>query len=161
MRLLAVWLVALGACGAQARTESAWLDGYGPLEEQVGLPSALHHSGTYSARGVDPSLLSAVRSHPREWVVMRSAEKQLYPPAGCNVTLVNSVQRHGARYPTPSLQRKIRSTVAKLREALSPIPDDHLAEPSLGFLRNLSEPNGVGDLVPYGALQYVFRRTSF
>ncbi|KAH7909639.1 histidine phosphatase superfamily [Hygrophoropsis aurantiaca] len=69
------------------------------------------------------------------------------PPVGCNVTQVNLLQRHGARYPTASTGEQLQKSVAKLQSA------DISSDPSLSFLTNFTYALGTDVLVPYGAAQ--------
>lgn len=160
-RLALVLVAALAALAAQAAADAfpddaAFLDGYGPLDEALALPYAFHHMGSLSARApfrhqTRPEWRrTAARGHPQP------APHSIYPPAGCRVTQVVSLQRHGARFlpaaayaaaaPAPQALRKFH-------RALANVSDAQLADPRFGILRNLTTPPGNGDLVPYGALQ--------
>lgn len=75
-------------------------------------------------------------------------------PAGCEVTLVNSLERHGSRYMTSGSLKQAQATLAKMRAALTAqrvnvekLPHD------LRFLANATVLSNTADLVPYGALQ--------
>ncbi|KAJ7681800.1 histidine phosphatase superfamily [Mycena rosella] len=69
------------------------------------------------------------------------------PPEGCEVTQVNILQRHGARYPTLGAALNIVSAVSKLQSV------DAYTHPSMQFLSSFVYTLGVNDLVPSGALQ--------
>lgn len=154
----AAFLLALGSAGAANANliGNPWLNGHGPLDRDAGLPAAaFHYMGDLSARWVDEHLLNPyVRRHVRDLVADRAVKDEIYPPKGCKVTLVNTLQRHGARHPSPPLS-SISDVAQKLAEALKDIPDHKLADPKVGILRDLPVPAKVNDLVPYGALQYV------
>ncbi|KNZ57271.1 hypothetical protein VP01_2197g2 [Puccinia sorghi] len=68
------------------------------------------------------------------------------PPEGCKIVQVNQVQRHGSRYPTAKVNRKIRHALGKLRNA------SHLDE-SLDFLNNYQYHLGQDSLLPLGATE--------
>lgn len=157
MQLLPVVVFALNCLSvlASGHIGSAWLDGYGPLDKDVGLPDVFHHLGSYSARWTDPHLLTSyIRRHARDFASDATTQQQLYPPPGCKVTLVNSLQRHGARYPSQKALKKQAKINQRLAHALQGIPNEQLNDPTLGqVLRDLPITHEYGDLVPYGALQ--------
>ncbi|KAL0571446.1 hypothetical protein V5O48_010515 [Marasmius crinis-equi] len=70
------------------------------------------------------------------------------PPAGCEITQVNILQRHGARYPTTGAAMMIVSAVSKLQDVKEAIMD-----PKLLFLKDYEYDLGTDDLVPSGAQQ--------
>ncbi|CAD6887689.1 unnamed protein product [Tilletia controversa] len=112
------------------------LDGDAKLNE--GLPEAtFHFQGQYSPRWLVPSTISPVTD----------------APSGCNITQVNSIERHGARYPTASAVKKIQATLTNIQKALAKVNASDIAEPSLRFLKTVQIQSGANDLVPYGALQ--------
>ncbi|KAL5632998.1 hypothetical protein ACGC1H_003477 [Rhizoctonia solani] len=69
-----------------------------------------HNLGPYGARYSVPSTLSSK------------------VPEGCDVTMVNILQRHGARYPTKGSGSEIDATLLKLKGVVN------IAEPSLRFI---------------------------
>ncbi|KAJ7581514.1 acid phosphatase [Mycena floridula] len=69
------------------------------------------------------------------------------PPDGCEITQVNIIQRHGARFPTSGSGARIQAALAKL-QAFQPY-----SEPSLMFLNDFAYNLGTDDLVPLGAAQ--------
>ncbi|KAJ7112415.1 acid phosphatase [Mycena crocata] len=76
-----------------------------------------------------------------------SVEEYIPPPVGCNITQVNILQRHGARFPTIGAALFIVSAVWKLKSV------DAYTHPSMEFLSSFEYSLGVNDLVPFGALQ--------
>ncbi|CAE6513009.1 unnamed protein product, partial [Rhizoctonia solani] len=73
-------------------------------------PQIAHKLGPYSARYEVHSDISSV------------------VPLGCNVTMINVLQRHGARYPTGKPGKALEATLAKLRNV------QDIKEPSLQFI---------------------------
>ncbi|KAJ7461520.1 phytase [Mycena latifolia] len=69
------------------------------------------------------------------------------PPEGCEVTQVNILQRHGARFPTLGASLNIVSAVWKLQSV------DAYTHPAMEFLPSFDYALGVNDLVPFGALE--------
>ncbi|PWN30324.1 phosphoglycerate mutase-like protein [Jaminaea rosea] len=77
-------------------------------------------------------------------------------PSGCAVTLVNSLERHGARYMTNGSLKSAKATLAKIKASLSASGVDAKKLPKeLRFLAAEELPllTSTADLVPYGALQ--------
>jgi Histidine phosphatase superfamily (branch 2) len=71
-------------------------------------------------------------------------------PHGCHVEVVNSIERHGARYMTSSALTSANATLTKIQSALSKSQN---ISSDFAFLKNASLLTGTNDLVPYGALQ--------
>ncbi|GBE80211.1 acid phosphatase [Sparassis latifolia] len=69
------------------------------------------------------------------------------PPSNCEVTQVNILQRHGARYPTAGSSKHIRGALKKL------LAVRNYTDPQLLFLHNFTYNLGEDDLVPFGAYQ--------
>lgn len=99
------------------------------------LPATIFENlGTYSPRyTVDSALPDAV-------------------PAGCKVSLVNSLERHGARYQTSGSLSTANATLVKITAALTNVSSDKLPK-ELRFLKAPRILSGTADLVPFGALQ--------
>ncbi|KAJ7749579.1 phytase [Mycena maculata] len=76
-----------------------------------------------------------------------SVEEYAPPPDGCQVTQVNILQRHGARFPTSGASINIVSAVQKLQNA------DAYGHPAMEFLSSFVYTLGTNDLVPFGAVQ--------
>jgi len=74
------------------------------------------------------------------------------PPLGCHVTVVNSLERHGARLFTDSALSSVNTSFSKLQATLS-IVDASKLPSELRFLKNATLQGGTNSLVPYGALQ--------
>ncbi|EUC54745.1 histidine acid phosphatase, partial [Rhizoctonia solani AG-3 Rhs1AP] len=68
-------------------------------------------------------------------------------PLGCNVTMINVLQRHGARYPTGKPGKALEATLAKLRNV------QDIKEPSLQFIPTFRYHYIPGQLVPFGRAQ--------
>ncbi|KAI7951000.1 hypothetical protein MJO29_009674 [Puccinia striiformis f. sp. tritici] len=66
------------------------------------------------------------------------------PSKGCKVVQVNHLQRHGSRYPTAKITKKIQSALEKLTEA------SHLDE-SMNFITNYQYRLSEASLLPLGA----------
>ncbi|KAJ3993756.1 phytase [Lentinula boryana] len=69
------------------------------------------------------------------------------PPEGCEITQVNILQRHGARYPTAGPAAAIALAVTKLQNVST------FKDPNLEFIRNFTWNLGTSDLVLFGAAQ--------
>ncbi|KAF9445834.1 phosphoglycerate mutase-like protein [Macrolepiota fuliginosa MF-IS2] len=69
------------------------------------------------------------------------------PPEDCQVTQVNILQRHGARYPTFGLSIQIAQALLRLQSA-----DSYLDE-RLKFITDYKYNLGIDDLLPFGAFQ--------
>ncbi|KAF7337978.1 Phytase [Mycena venus] len=76
-----------------------------------------------------------------------SVQEYIPPPDGCELTQVNILQRHGARFPTFGASINIVSAVRKLQSV------DEYAHPAMEFLSSFVYTLGINDLVPSGALQ--------
>ncbi|KAJ7138446.1 phytase [Mycena crocata] len=74
-------------------------------------------------------------------------EGYIPPPAGCEISQVNILQRHGARLPSSSQTEDILSGVNKLQSV------DVYTDPRLDFLHDFVYPLGEDLLVPLGAMQ--------
>ncbi|CAE6396515.1 unnamed protein product, partial [Rhizoctonia solani] len=94
-------------------------------------PQVAHNLGPYSARyEVQSNISSAL-------------------PLGCNVTMINVLQRHGARYPTGKAGIAIENTLAKLNK----IAVQDITEPSLQFVPTFRYSYVPSQLVPFGRVQ--------
>ncbi|KAL7279575.1 hypothetical protein ACG7TL_005975 [Trametes sanguinea] len=69
------------------------------------------------------------------------------PPAGCNITQVHILQRHGARYPNAEDGQNYSRAVDHLASA------DKFRDKRLKFLKEYEYDLGADDLVPFGASQ--------
>ncbi|KAI0337973.1 phosphoglycerate mutase-like protein [Trametopsis cervina] len=69
------------------------------------------------------------------------------PPAGCRVTQVNIIQRHGARFPTTGASQRILSALHKIQAVPA------YTSPLLRFLESYEYGLGTDDLVAYGAAE--------
>ncbi|QRV98153.1 histidine phosphatase family containing protein [Ceratobasidium sp. AG-Ba] len=68
-------------------------------------------------------------------------------PSGCTVSMINILQRHGARYPTEDAAGAIQSALSKARSA------HNITDKSLKFVPRFSYPNMTEQLVPFGRNQ--------
>lgn len=66
------------------------------------------------------------------------------PPVGCEITQVNILQRHGARYPTKSKGKDMKAALKKIQSASS-------FSSELSFIPDFEYTLGKDDLVPFGA----------
>lgn len=73
----------------------------------------------------------------------------LYEPAPghCQITQVNILQRHGARFPTSGASKSIKAALAKIQNVKA------FTNPRLNFLKTFTYDLGADDLVPFGAAQ--------
>ncbi|KAL9940724.1 hypothetical protein V8E36_000212 [Tilletia maclaganii] len=118
------------------KPSSSDLDGDAKLN--AGLPASIFHfQGQYSPRWLVPSTVDPVTD----------------APLGCKVDQVNSIERHGARFPTASAATRIQKTLANIQKALANVNASDIADPKLRFLKTAQYQLGTDDLVPYGALQ--------
>ncbi|OBZ70094.1 3-phytase B [Grifola frondosa] len=69
------------------------------------------------------------------------------PPQNCEITEVNILQRHGARYPTSGATKSINAALAKLLSV------KNFTDPRLAFLEEYTYNLGQNDLVAFGAAQ--------
>lgn len=124
----ALWLSAATALSASP-------DGNAYLDAQ--LPGYIfHQTGQYAPRYTVPSSISDE------------------VPAGCKVTLVNSLERHGARYMTSGSLKSSKATLQKIQKALNATGVSlNKLSPELRFLQNATQKSETADLNPYGALQ--------
>uniref|UniRef100_A0A0W0GEB5 Phytase A n=1 Tax=Moniliophthora roreri TaxID=221103 RepID=A0A0W0GEB5_MONRR len=74
-------------------------------------------------------------------------EEYVPPPPACEITQVNIIQRHGARYPTTGAALNIVSAVSKLQSV------KEYKDPKLEFLKEYVYDLGTADLVASGAKQ--------
>ncbi|KAI0629941.1 acid phosphatase [Trametes polyzona] len=77
----------------------------------------------------------------------RALDKYHGPPAGCNITQVHILQRHGARYPNAEDGENYAKAVEHLASA------DKFRDERLKFLKEYEYGLGADDLVPFGAAQ--------
>lgn len=136
--LLAAVFLTLTILAAPAPAPGASVSNDGNAYLDAALPPQIFHQmGQYSPRYTVPSKL------PGDFL-----------PPGWKVTLVNSLERHGARYMTSGSSKSSKATVDKIKAALSaPGVNQEKLSSSLRFLRNATVLDGVADLLPYGALQ--------
>ncbi|KAK7685198.1 hypothetical protein QCA50_011561 [Cerrena zonata] len=76
-----------------------------------------------------------------------AAEPYQAPAQGCEVTQVNIIQRHGARFPTSGASTRIKAALAKIQSV------SNYTDSRLDFLKTYTYDLGVADLVPFGAAQ--------
>ncbi|KAJ7253667.1 phytase [Mycena haematopus] len=76
-----------------------------------------------------------------------AVEEYIPPPAGCEISQVNILHRHGARLPTEGQSKDIISGVKKLQSA------EFYTDPRLDFLHTFVYSLGENLLVPLGAIQ--------
>ncbi|KAG8694515.1 hypothetical protein FRC11_002150 [Ceratobasidium sp. 423] len=88
-----------------------------------------HYLGPYGARYAVPSKISSK------------------VPKGCNVTMINILQRHGARYPTKGTGADIDTALAKLKNVAN------ISEPSLKFISTFNYAYTADQLNDFGRKQ--------
>ncbi|CAE6359559.1 unnamed protein product [Rhizoctonia solani] len=88
-----------------------------------------HYLGPYGPRYAVPSKISSE------------------VPKGCNVTMINILQRHGARYPTKGSGAEIDATLAKLKRVMT------INEPSLKFISTFNYTYVADQLNDFGRKQ--------
>ncbi|KAE8268486.1 hypothetical protein A4X09_0g3842 [Tilletia walkeri] len=138
MQVATLLSLALAVSAAQWPVSALGYDLDGDAKLNQGLPEAtFHFQGQYSPRWLIPSNITPVTDAPLD----------------CSVTQVNSIERHGARYPTSSALKKIQATLTYIQKALAKVNASDIAEPNLRFLKTVQLQLGSNDLVPYGALQ--------
>ncbi|KAI0312379.1 acid phosphatase [Amylostereum chailletii] len=89
-------------------------------------------------------------SQMRSWAQYQPfipVEEYVAPPAGCSVTQVNLIQRHGARWPTSGSGKRYSASVVKLQSAIE------FKDSKLDFLKTFVYNFGVDNLLPFGASQ--------
>ncbi|PIL37573.1 hypothetical protein GSI_01267 [Ganoderma sinense ZZ0214-1] len=69
------------------------------------------------------------------------------PPKGCSVDQVHILQRHGARYPTSGVGKRIKAAIKKLQSV------NQYTDSKLDFLKNYTYVLHKNTLVPFGAAQ--------
>lgn len=77
----------------------------------------------------------------------RPVEEYRAPPEGCEITQVNLLERHAARYPTKSATIDIKSALAKM-QAVPAYSDEKYA-----FIRDFVYDMGTDELMPFGGMQ--------
>ncbi|KAG8726554.1 hypothetical protein FRC12_023293 [Ceratobasidium sp. 428] len=92
-------------------------------------PDIANNLGAYSARYAVPSRISSE------------------VPRGCAVTMINVLQRHGARYPTEDAGADIDAVLAKVKAARN------IIDPSLKFVSSFNYSFTAEQLVPFGRNQ--------
>ncbi|KAG9103772.1 hypothetical protein FRC06_008090 [Ceratobasidium sp. 370] len=92
-------------------------------------PDIANNLGAYSARYVVPSDISSG------------------VPRGCDVTMINILQRHGARYPTQDAGVAINAALAKTKTA------QNITDTSLKFVPDFNYSFIAEQLVPFGRNQ--------
>ncbi|KAI0823286.1 acid phosphatase [Trametes gibbosa] len=94
--------------------------------------------------------LGVPRSLTTKWAQYspwHAMDKYRGPPAGCNITQVNILQRHGARYPNAEDGESYATGVEHLSSA------EKFRDKRLKFLKEYEYQLGADDLVPFGAAQ--------
>ncbi|CDO72281.1 hypothetical protein BN946_scf184970.g133 [Trametes cinnabarina] len=119
------------------------------VAQEIRLPS---HSGLeVGAEGVVRAPpLGIPKSLQTKWAQYspwHALDKYHAPPAGCNITQVNILQRHGSRYPNADDGQNYSSAVDHLASA------DKFRDKRLKFLEEYKYDLGADDLVPFGASQ--------
>ncbi|CAE7205589.1 unnamed protein product, partial [Rhizoctonia solani] len=92
-------------------------------------PQIAYNLGPYGARYAVPSKISSE------------------VPKGCSVTMVNVLQRHGARYPTTGAGVRIDVALTKLKQVAN------IAEPSLHFISTFNYTYTADQLNDFGRKQ--------
>ncbi|ETW86127.1 hypothetical protein HETIRDRAFT_471458 [Heterobasidion irregulare TC 32-1] len=108
-----------------------------------------HHAPTARA-GIKAPPVDLPEKLQKAWAMYSpyfSSGEYVDPPAGCVVSQVNLIQRHGARFPTKGSGTKIASAVTKL-SAVKEYNNE-----KLDFLHNFTYTLGKDDLIPFGAAQ--------
>lgn len=106
----------------------------------------------YLDDALDPDIFHNLGQYSPRYTVTSDLQDEL--PRGCEVVLVNSLERHGARYMTSGSLKKAQATLSKLQAALAAQGVDLSKLPKeLRFLPNATILPNTADLVPYGALQ--------
>ncbi|KAG0150118.1 hypothetical protein CROQUDRAFT_38804, partial [Cronartium quercuum f. sp. fusiforme G11] len=77
------------------------------------------------------------------------------PPAGCRATCVVQLQRHGARYPTAHVGRKIEQALAKLHAA------GELLDKTFEFVNRYRYTLRTDNLLPFGAQESLYAGAEF
>ncbi|KAI0350156.1 phosphoglycerate mutase-like protein [Trametes cingulata] len=114
-----------------------------PAELEAGLSA--HPEGVVRAPPLGvPESLQTKWGQYSPW---HALDKYRAPPAGCNITQVNILQRHGARYPNAEDGANYAKAVAHLASA------DKFRDKRLKFLEEYEYELGADDLVPFGAAQ--------
>ena len=100
-------------------------------------------------KGLDPQIFPRLGQYAVRYTVARDLP---LPPPGCRVTVVDSLERHGARLFTDSALASANASFTKVKTAIAQVDEAKLA-PELRFLKNATLLGGANSLVPYGALQ--------
>ncbi|KAG9317928.1 histidine phosphatase superfamily [Chiua virens] len=75
------------------------------------------------------------------------AATYVVPPSGCEITQVNLLQRHGARWPKKSQGKDMKASVKTIQNANS------YSNPNMTFITDYTYDLGTDDLVTFGAQQ--------
>ncbi|KAI0642835.1 acid phosphatase [Trametes meyenii] len=94
-----------------------------------------------------PGVPKSLQTKWAQYSPWHALDKYRAPPAGCNITQVNILQRHGARYPNAEDGENYARAVEHLAAA------DKFKDKHLKFLKEYQYALGADDLVPFGAAQ--------
>ncbi|UZJ55042.1 hypothetical protein CBS101457_004362 [Exobasidium rhododendri] len=100
-------------------------------------------------KGLDQNIFPRLGQYAVRYSV---ASDSALPPFGCSVTVVNSLERHGARLFTSNALANANATFVKIQSSLSDVNASTLPT-ELQFFKNTDLQGGTDSLLPYGALQ--------
>ncbi|CAE6417610.1 unnamed protein product [Rhizoctonia solani] len=118
---------------------------------QVELDAAQSNLPILPAYGLDPSIAHNLGPYSARYTVPGNISSSL--PVGCKVSMINVLQRHGARYPTNGTGEEIKVTLEKLKK----VQAQDVIEPSLKFVSTFDYSFIPEQLVEFGRLQNFVR----
>lgn len=108
-----------------------------------------HDYNTLLNKGLDQNIFPYLGAYGVRHNVSKDSP---FPPAGCQIEVVDSLERHGARLMTSNTLTSANATLVKIQKAIANISTNSLPS-ELRFLKTASLLSGTSSLVPYGALQ--------
>jgi hypothetical protein len=108
-----------------------------------------HDYNTILNQDLNLTIFSSLGAYGVRYTV---ASDSPFPPAGCRVEVVNSLERHGARLMTPSALESANTTLTKIKNSLANVSEGSLPS-ELRFLKRATLLSDTNSLLPYGALQ--------
>lgn len=108
-----------------------------------------HDYNTLLNKGLDQNIFPYLGVYGVRYTV---ANDSPFPPPGCQIEVVDSLERHGARLMTSNALISANATLVKIKDAIADISTSSLPS-ELRFFKTASLLLGTSSLVPYGALQ--------
>ncbi|KAG8726552.1 hypothetical protein FRC12_023294, partial [Ceratobasidium sp. 428] len=137
-------LVVAGLLSATAYVQSNPLES-GATYDPVALESYDSQLPILPSYKLDPDIANNLGAYSARYTVPSRIPSEV--PRGCAVTMINVLQRHGARYPTEDAGVNINVALAKTKAARN------IIDPSLKFVSTFNYSFIAEQLVPFGRNQ--------